>query len=315
MLATPVRSCYVTRTRLPRAFLQSFGLVRHPETADVWWVPEAITQSEKSASGTSAGGQPAQPASADEGAAESSRAAAVDDASSATGTGKNKAAKPRSIYRYPSHVIARQDLLQGFFITGGKHRGGHFRLASSPHVSSLAKSAIWREDMDTAIVDLSRRQIMHDLLYLSQFCETQDRKYFVRVSDAKETGHLSHRSCFLWLGGENKTTGLEEIRHGPGQYASLDIDGVPETTRPVYNLPRLLGQENLQRLRSESSSLREGELFLLRGRRTLTLNTRLWKLQGYVADYSKLKCAEIRLRLTAQVGSSEPDYPPGHSER
>lgn len=211
-----------------------------------------------------------------------------------------KTAEPKKILQYPSHVLARQDLLQGFFTGGSKYKGGHFRLASNPHISGLAKSAIWREDMDSVIVDLSRRQIMHDLLYFSRLCEgEQRRKYLLRVHNAAETQHYVRRWCFLWLGeGTDHTAGAEapesasrpgQVEDGPGQYATLDIDGIPDTTRPIYNLPRLLGPDNIQRLRSESSILRDGSLFLLRGQRSLKLDLRLWRLQGYMADYSKLK--------------------------
>lgn len=303
MLASPVRSCYVSRTRVPGAFVQSFGLVRHPETNDVWWIPEGITQSEKKAVPGKPAEQPqgSQPASTSDETAESSKTAAVEAVPAVTGDKEDKSAKPRIIYRYPSHVLARQDMLREFFTPGSKHKGGHFRLASAPHVSALAKSAIWREDMDTVILDLSRQQIMHDLLYLSKLCEEQGRGYFIRVHDPNETGRYVRRWSFLWLGEcENHTsgaeaqksaTGPEKVEDGPGQYATLDIDGVPKTeiTRPLYNLPRLLGSENMQRLRSESSILREGTLFLLRGQRSAKLNMRLWKLQGYMADYSKMK--------------------------
>lgn len=303
MLATPVRSCYVSRTRLPGAFLQSFGLVRHPETNDVWWIPEAITQSEKQ---TAPGklteeSQGSQPASTIDETAEGGESASVEATPASPEIIEKSLTQQKPIYRYPSHVLARQDLLKEFFAHGSRHRGGHFRLASAPQVSSLAKSAIWREDMDTVILDLSRKQIMHDLIYLSKLCEEKERHYLLRVHDPNETVRLVRRWCFLWLGeprnpipgteAQESATGPEKLENGPEQYATLDIEGVSktDTTRPLYNLPRLLGPDNIQRLRSESSILREGSLFVLRGQKSAKLNLRLWKLQGYMADYSKMK--------------------------
>lgn len=296
-----MRSCYVTRTRIPGAFLQSFGLVRHPETNDVWWIPEAVTQSEKKAAPEKPTEEPqdSQPVPTSDETVASSEAAAVEAAPAASEV-KDKTAEPKRIYRYPSYVLARQDLLQGFFTPGGKYKGGHFKLASAPHVSGLAKSAIWREDMDTVILDLSRQQIIHDLLYLSKHCE-EERTYIIKVNDPNEIGRFNRRWSFLWLGegkdhtpeaeAQESATGPEKLQDGPAQYATLDIDGVPntETTRPLYNLPRLLGPDNMQRLRSESTIMREGSLFLLRGARSSKLNLRLWKLQGYMADYNQLK--------------------------
>lgn len=300
LLTTPVRSCYVTRTRLPSAFLQSFGLVRHPETKDVWWMPEAVTQSEKKPAPEkpTEGPQDAQLVSTSDGTVADSEAA-VDEAAEAAAGMKDQIAKPKTRYGFPSHALGRQDLLRGFFTPGSRYRDGQFRLASAPHNSGLAKTAIWRKDMDTAILDMSRQQIMHDLLYLSKHCE-EGRKYLIKVNDPNETGRFVRRWSFLWLGeakdhhteGESQesVTEPEKLDDGPAQFATLDIDGVPatETTRPVYNLPRLLGPDNLQRLRSESTILRDGSLFLLRGQRSSKLNLRLWKLQGYMADYSKL---------------------------
>ncbi|ROV88655.1 hypothetical protein VMCG_10303 [Cytospora schulzeri] len=297
MLSAPVRSCYVSRTRVPGAFLQSFGLVRHPETNDVWWLPEAITQSAKNTASDKPAEEPqgSQAASTSDETA-GSEAVAVNTASVAAELNEDTAAKPKKAYRYPSHVLARQDLLKGFFVPGGKYRGGHFRLASAPQVSNLAKSAIWREDMDTVILNLSRQQIMRDLLFLSELCENE-RRYLIRVNDPNETGSCVRRWSYLWLGeakdqspeveAQESAPGHEKLEDGPAQYATLEIDGVPETEaiRPIYNLPRLLGADNVQRLRSESSILREGSLFLLRGQRSSKLNLRLWKFQGYMADY------------------------------
>lgn len=218
MLSTPVRSCYVSRTRLPGAFVQSFGLVRHPETNDVWWIPEGITQSEKEAApDKSAGGlQSSQPASNSDETAESSQAAAVQAAPAATESKEVGPAKGQKVYRYPSHVLARHDLLKGFFTPGSRHKGGHFRLASAPQVSALARSAIWREDMDTVVLNLSRQQIMADLLHLSKLCEDQGRAYLIKVHDPNETGRYVRRWCFLWFGEENHTPDAEPQNSATG---------------------------------------------------------------------------------------------------
>ena len=41
MLATPVRVCRVTSSRLPSAFLTKFTLLRHPETRKLWQLPDS----------------------------------------------------------------------------------------------------------------------------------------------------------------------------------------------------------------------------------------------------------------------------------
>lgn len=47
MLAEPVRICHITKTRLPKPFLQGFGLVAHPETGASWWLPAAFARQPK----------------------------------------------------------------------------------------------------------------------------------------------------------------------------------------------------------------------------------------------------------------------------
>ncbi|KAI9886698.1 MAG: hypothetical protein M1823_001474 [Watsoniomyces obsoletus] len=41
-LASPIRQCGLTKTRLPKEFLLSFSLVAHPETAKPWLLPQGL---------------------------------------------------------------------------------------------------------------------------------------------------------------------------------------------------------------------------------------------------------------------------------
>lgn len=288
--------------------LQSFGLVRHPATNQVWWIPEGLGTPPK----------PAKEETDETGEADDTSSAATkgetgDEPPAAAATDSAGTAERQAKYRYPIHVLARQDLIENFGTVGRRHYGGHKRLGGvNPSAPPAAKTANWRPDMYGVILDQRRRQIMDDLLYLSTLCEENGRKYIIRVTDAKYATTYVHRAAFLWLGeekaagseqdgeesaGEAETaetettdkaemTGKAEI--DPEQYATLDIDGDPTTTRPVYNLPKLLGPANVSRLRSESSVFKEGSLFLLRSQRSGVTSMRLWSLQGYVADYSKL---------------------------
>ncbi|KKY36977.1 putative esterase-like protein [Diaporthe ampelina] len=293
MLATPVRLCGVTRTPLPKAMLQSFGLVRHPETNQVWWIPEGVDSQRKPASEVSGGAEEADdPSSAATQEGTGDEATTVADGNSA-GTSEKQ-----TRYRYPAHVLARLDLMEGFAKMGNRYYNGQKRLATNPHIPPLAKTANWRPDMDGVILDQRRRHILDDLLYLSKLCEEHGRKYIIRVTDAKYAATYVHRAAFLWLG-EGKASGSEEGNQepigeagkaeiDPEQYATLDIDGDTTTTRPVYNLPKLLGPANVARLRSESSMLKEGRLFLLRSQRSGIVNKKLWSLQGFMATFTNL---------------------------
>ena len=69
----------------------------------------------------------------------------------------------------------------------------------------------------------------------------------------------------------------------PGQLATMDIEGVRFGAKlVVHNLDELLGEDHLAALRNESAMLRSGNLFLLGRQRTLDLQLKLWKLQGYM---------------------------------
>ncbi|KAJ0108072.1 hypothetical protein J7T55_007191 [Diaporthe amygdali] len=293
LLATPVRFCAVTRTQLPKGMLQSFGLVRHPETNHVWWIPEGLDAGRRRAKEESNDAE-----EADVPSSTATKDDPEDGATLATDGISAGVDKKQSKYNYPTHALARQDLLQNFIKMGNKYYGAHHRLAGAPHAPVLARSASWRADMDVVILDQRRRSIMEDLLYLSTLCEEHGRKYIIKVTGAKYAATYVHRAAFLWLG-EDKALNSEDGTSEPGaeaekaevdpeQYATLDINGDPTTTRPVYNLPRLLGPANVARLRSESSILQEGPLFLLRSQRSGDLNKKLWSLQGYMADHTKL---------------------------
>lgn len=283
MLATPVRMCSATRTHLPKAMLQGFGLVRHPETNQVWWLPEGLDAPRKPASKAS------------------DEAEETDDPSdvateTTTKGGSAAASEKQAAYRYPLNVLGRKDLLEGFSKHGHTYFAGNKRMANLPSAPPLAKTAVWRADMDGVILDQRRRQIMEDLVHLSTLCEENGRRYIIRVTDAKYSATYVHRAAFLWLG-QDPASGSEDSKQeldgktgktevDPEQYATLDIDGDPTTTRPVYNLPRLLGAANVARLRADFNMFKEGSLFLLRSQRSGPLNKKLWSLQGYMATHS-----------------------------
>lgn len=256
--------------------LQGFGLVRHPETDQVWWIPEGLDAPRKPANKTS------------------DEAEETDAPSSAAPNDElgDEAAEKQAVYRYPMNVLGRKDLLEGFSKMGNMYYAGYKRVGGLPSAPPQVKSAIWRPDMDGVILDQRRRQIMEDLTHLSTLCEENGRRYIIRVTDAKYSATYVHRAAFLWLGQGSEESNQElggkaaKAEVDPEQYATLDIDGDPTTTRPVYNLPRLLGPANVAKLRSEFNMFKEGSLFLLRGQRSGPVNKKLWSLQGYLATHS-----------------------------
>lgn len=175
----------------------------------------------------------------------------------------------------PGHALARQDLLSEFLEKNSTYHFGHMKMGGMMNISFQAQNAAWRVDMHEVIRDHLRGQITSGLLYLSKLCEEKGADYLIPENETKLKLYW-FRSCYLWLG--------EEPRE---PFGVLDIEGTPGSARPVYDLPRLLGEANVERLKTESPKLLTGPLVLVKRRRTENLiNKKLWRLQGFLADYS-----------------------------
>ena len=132
--------------------------------------------------------------------------------------------------------------------------------------------------MDSFILELLRRRIVEELLYLSKKCEEQDRKYLVKL----ESLH-----CI-----KNSRTGGCVLRTAPDEGTAEDASGTSVTVSdnategadgiPVHDLTRLLGSTHMDRLKSESTLFREGALLLLDRKQSFDVQLKLWKLHGYL---------------------------------
>lgn len=172
-------------------------------------------------------------------------------------------------------MLARQDMLLEFFVGKSYYDRAWMRFASNPRIGRRGGAATWRQDMHEVIRDQLRRQIVQELIYLARLCTEKDRNYLVKVdSDENLKGYEQHRFCYLQL---------DEGRREP--FGVLEIDGVEDSARPVYNLPALLSPESVQHLASEASLFRDPPMLLVRGERTVELNKKLWRLQGFLAEY------------------------------
>lgn len=281
----------MTRSRLPRSFLQGFGLVKHPETQALWWIPAGFEKATTtSAVKTSDKAEP-QTVNEDETMSSSepmpteygtqidkeisAAADLVDPAAE-----ESSPAKQKDAFRAPAHVLARQDLLMEFLDKKSKHGGGQYRFAIIKSMADKVGKATWRPDMHVVVREhLLRRAIVDHLIAVSQMCETGERDWLVTVQAPEDSLKHQNRNCFFRLTG----------KYTPFDY--LEVPGVLGSARPVYHLPELLGQGQFQRLKdavplfSNNSLLREGSLVLLKGKPNVEVNKKLWKLQGFLADY------------------------------
>jgi hypothetical protein len=70
-------------------------------------------------------------------------------------------------------------------------------------------------------------------------------------------------------------------------YATLDVEGANYASKvAVHDLRYLLGEEELERLRSKSNAFSDHNILILTHHKSLSmrkLHMLLWKLQGYLA--------------------------------
>ncbi|KAF2969368.1 hypothetical protein GQX73_g4231 [Xylaria multiplex] len=280
-LATSIRQCTATKTRLPTFFLQDFNLIAHPETRKPWWVPRSLAWDEPAES--------QQETIASEGQAnvETGPEPGVSEHNPSTeppNVIQSKHAKP---YGPSAYVCARQDLISAINKTGsgyGQHSRRLFGGCSSRFVR-LAGKAVWREDMNSVILDRMRQEIVKDLIYLSRLCTEDSRHYIVKCHGWDDVRH-KRQGAVLWFEGGSEHDDATKSEIQPGPLATYDIHNAGATTSVVvHNIPMLLGAKNTAEVKEKSAALGDGSLFMLAGRRTTNLQVKLWRLQGYMAEY------------------------------
>ncbi|KAK8111773.1 uncharacterized protein PG998_008230 [Apiospora kogelbergensis] len=275
-LATPVRYDSSLRNRFPSFFLQDFHLVTHPETGRPWWIPQSLALDNSNHSNAKTKEEDRPQASEREGQM----------------LPKLKKKPSRAKPLGPSaYVTARKDILAAFT----QAKSGLFRRErglfgpSSSQYTSFQGQAVWRRDMDEFVLDLMRRHIEQDLLYLSRLCVEQSRHYIVKCFGWGDVQY-KHKGAVLWFGPSAMNDDESEMNEGepsPGPFATYEFSDseATKTAVAVHNMPMLLGEETATRVRKEAGALQDGSIFMLGGRRTADLQSKLWKLQGYLSDY------------------------------
>lgn len=288
--------CAVTRTRLPSFFLQDFNLIAHPETGAPWLIPTSLI--------------PDEPSEAQE--SETRITERAINETSSDKKGEQDVETPKSTESHnlrddnarphgpAAYVLARQDLLSSFAVkkSGFENAPKQITGVTFKH-RNLADKAVWRKDMDTYILELMRRAVVDDILYLSRLCAEEGRYYIVKCYGWGDVQY-KHKGAMLWFGEPQEEgavtnqTKTNDTSNEPGPFATFDIQkedvqGEKMTTSvAVHNVPMLLGAEQARRVKEEAAALKDGSIFMLAGRRTADLQLKLWKLQGYLSDYKKI---------------------------
>ncbi|KAI1418978.1 hypothetical protein F5Y12DRAFT_780371 [Xylaria sp. FL1777] len=269
-LATPIRQCTASHIRLPSFFLQDFNLITHPETGTPWWVPCSLTWDKP------AGSQQVDLTSDEQ-------------ANSGTERESSDLSEPNQAKPYgPSaYVLARQGLISAFTLKRSGFENHTKRLfgASSSRYTIFSHQAVWRQDMDSAILQQMRQDIVKDLLYLSGLC-TEDTRHYIVKCHGWDDVQYKHQGAILWFGVTSECDEAIKPKMQPGPFATYDIsDDRAPTSVAVHNIPMLLGTTAVAEVKEKSTLLGDGFLFMLAGRRTTNLQLKLWRLQCYLAEY------------------------------
>lgn len=158
-----------------------------------------------------------------------------------------------------------------------KFSSGYMRFAINPSIGKLCKQATWRADMHEVVRDQMRRHIVGELAYFWRLNVEKGRDYLIKVNGQEDFQPDWNRFCCL---------SLNEGEREP--FEILEATNTAARAVSVFDLPRLLGPENVQDLVSQISLFQDATFVVLKGQRTLNLRKRLWRLEGFVADYGKL---------------------------
>lgn len=147
---------------------------------------------------------------------------------------------------------------------------------------------IWREDMDTFVLDILRKNVFETLSYLA----SRPADYVVPCKTYDSINKHPQVAAVLWLGKDADTSNHDES--STSDAISLDVG---ETSPPpyamhhykthyipYYNLAALLGPNYLGALQQSRPGHYGDQLAILRLKRTtVKVQSELWKLLGYVA--------------------------------
>jgi len=300
-LATPVRTCRLTYTQLPSFFLQDFELIAHPSNSESWYLPRSLTSAHSSSP------VPDEILSPD----------------SIQPVGVRRGARVYVLSR-ASLLRATNIKNSGFTYVDGRFALNQYKRLPAFRTMKTR----WRSDIDMLVLDLMRRRIVEGLKYLCGrktgylhgrldwddakgskqvgaflWLGPKDGSKVAAVDKAEglateNWGDMAADQVERNAVGrdDNPATNRQEkpVQDGssgvaPGEFATLDMDKQMKSKVPVHNLQLLLGDDLIEDLRRHMPKVFKYEVVSLKHRRvTVDVQLRLWKLQGYLAEYKQV---------------------------
>lgn len=275
-LASPIRLCPLTRAVLPRQFLLDFEVVNHPETGEFWWAPGAQAV------------EKVKP--------KFRQAVTVEDEKKEIDSVVKTQRAP--IIAYALNKKSVLDKLSESKKTSVRLLGARDGTAHSQG----ARLAFLRPDMSDVVLKMLRQEAVDALIAR---CTRTDiaagslNESVQVVSGWDEVKLVKRRGCILLL--REHAGGVEDGAASLSEYATFDVDGAKyDSKMPVHDLDRLLGAEEVARLRAGAPAVfgkdahqhqphqeqKTVQLYVLKiwpKPSMVNLHQLLWRLQGYLA--------------------------------
>ncbi|KAK0101388.1 hypothetical protein ONS95_006563 [Cadophora gregata] len=308
-LATPVRRCAISGTKLPSFFLQGFRVMSDPTSGEPWYVPANLANKhlpikEREALNEAEEAQDLQQLGDLDNGREKDVSDEMPDLRTSKGleSGIKSDDKSRSSKMgYQAYTLNGRVLLGDMVDTSAPSRANKGRAGQAkfipggwrqvrPAMQSYGKAG-WRPDMDKFITTLMGRRIAEAFVHLSGM----KRGYMVGCTDWNDALKKPQVAAIFWTGSVN---GDRDVSTGPADFATLEVGsqefgdvasqpGKKKRKVPVYNLLTLLGKDKMDEVRGlVPNSVFEREVVVLKNKNaTVEVQSLLWKLQGYVAEY------------------------------
>ncbi|KAJ5396619.1 hypothetical protein N7509_004732 [Penicillium cosmopolitanum] len=294
-LASPVRFCVTTGTRLPRRLMGVYGLIKRPNTNHNYLLPlDLLKDSIQNRSAKS------------EGESLTSESKTNADANVASGGDVSPSISRGSTFNHSLHMVTLRPLIQAatphLASRMGKRAGVaklipyRWKIPIGPLGANDLRDCVWRDDMPDYLLRLMREDIVKRLVNFSERLE-EDRDIVWEALDIDEysdsaletalgnTEPLEYEACGAVLLFAPKPQHEAES----GSASKTVVHPRTQSTIPVFDLSVLLSENVLETLRTSSCAHLESEALFFRpngGREDNSLMLYLWKLQRYLAENS-----------------------------
>lgn len=295
-LASPVRMCAATGTRLPRRLMGVYGLVKRPDTQQSYMLPLDLLKDSLQRH-SAEGEDESTTAESDTGAGDGIPRA---DVSPLIARDQRLAGKPTI------HILTLRPLMQALtpYLAAkvGKRPGiaklipYRWKYPVGPLNSVDLKDCVWKRDMPEYLLRHMRRDIVKKLIKVSEQLEI-DRDIVWKDLDLDGISDITLQTA---LGGlepsENEACGAVLV-FGPktkdpnrqSPTSNTILHPRTQSTIPVFDLSAYLSEGDIEMLRGSSSTHFQSEAVFFRpngGREDTDLILCLWKLQRFLSGNS-----------------------------